>query len=92
LAFHQEQEFALELLVVGESWFVMELMAFSVIDSFLAFVDGSIGVDFGFDASGCFDNLDFGFYNFGYMVFFLHIFSFICQLGSFKHESIHLFI
>ena len=34
----------------GESWFVMELMAFSVIDSFLAFVDGSIGVDFGFDA------------------------------------------
>ena len=63
----------------------MKLMAFFVNDSFLAFVDGSIGVDLGFDASSYFDNLDFGFYNFSYMVFFLRIFSFICQLGSFKH-------
>ena len=90
LAFHLEQELAFELLVVGESWLVMELIALSVNDSLLAFVDGSIGVDLSFNASGYFDNLDFGFYNFGYMVFFLHIFSFICQLGSFKHESIHL--
>ncbi len=78
--------------MVGESWFVMELMAFSAIYSILAFVDGSVGVDLGFDASGCFYNLDFDFYNFGYMVFFLRIFSSICQLSSFKHESIHLSI
>ena len=74
----------------------MELVAFSV-SSFLAFVDGSVGMDLGFTASGCFDsydfgfyNYDFGFYNFGYMVFFLRVFSFVCQLGSFRHELIHL--
>lgn len=89
LAFHLEQGLALGLLVVEESQLVMELVAFSV-SSFLAFVDGSVGMDLGFTASGCFDSQDFGFYNFGYMVFFLRVFSFVCQLGSFRHELIHL--
>lgn len=89
LAFHLEQGLAFGLLVVVESWLVMELVAFSV-SSFLAFVGGSVGMDLGFAASGCFNSWDFGFYNFGYMVFFLRVFSFVCQLGSFRHESIHL--
>jgi hypothetical protein len=33
----------------------MELVAFSV-SSFLAFVGGSVGMDLGFTASGCFDS------------------------------------
>jgi hypothetical protein len=33
----------------------MELVAFSV-SSVLAFVDGSVGMDLGFTASGCFDS------------------------------------
>jgi hypothetical protein len=91
LAFHLEQGLALGLLVVVESWLVMELVAFSV-NSFHAFVVGSVGMDLGFAASGCFDSWDFGFYNFGYIVFFHQcVFSFICQLGSFRHELIHLF-
>jgi hypothetical protein len=91
LAFHLEQGLALGLLVVVESWLVMELVAFSV-NSFLAFVVGSVGMDLGFAASGCFDSWNFGFYNFGYKVLlYLCVFSFICQLGSFRHELIHLF-
>jgi hypothetical protein len=91
LAFHLEQGLALGLLVVVESWLVIELVAFSV-SSVLAFVDGSVGMDLGFTASGCFDSWNFGFYNFGYKVFLYHcVFSFICQLGSFRHELIHLF-
>ena len=89
LAFHLEQELALGLLGVVESQLVKELVAFSV-SSFLAFVDGSVGMDLGFTASGYFDSQDFSFYNFGYMVFFLRVFSFACQLGSFRHELIHL--
>ena len=80
---------AWELLVVEESLLLMELMAFFV-DSFLAYVIDFAYVELGFDASGCFDNLDFDFFNFGYMVFFLRIFSFVCLHGSFMHESIHL--
>ena len=54
LAFRWEPLVALELLAV-ESKLVMELVAFSV-SSFLAFVDGSVGMDLGFTASGCFDS------------------------------------
>jgi hypothetical protein len=90
LAFHFEHGLALGLLVAVESWLVMELVAFSV-NSFLAFVVSSVGIDLGFAASGCFDSWDFGFYNFGYIFFHYSVFSFICQLGSFRHELIHLF-
>lgn len=62
LAFQVWQYSALVLVVVG-SMLVMELGAFS--GSLLAFVDGSVDMDLGFDASGCFDNFNFDFYNFG---------------------------